>query len=162
MLRAFAGPLLSRSSRTSSRIAPSGIRAFSAYEGQEVSDAQLIKKSDDWAIEETNFCFGRKGPPRYKATDDQARRTLYLMDTQLCRMHTRLRDGTVIPYMNFELTWMNDVPVPEHTYVEKPIIKYTWDETYDDAWEDAPSAPKAQAAPASKIAATPAAKPIAQ
>eukprot|EP00405_Crypthecodinium_cohnii_P017330 CAMPEP_0206446764 /NCGR_PEP_ID=MMETSP0324_2-20121206/16336_1 /ASSEMBLY_ACC=CAM_ASM_000836 /TAXON_ID=2866 /ORGANISM="Crypthecodinium cohnii, Strain Seligo" /LENGTH=96 /DNA_ID=CAMNT_0053915309 /DNA_START=123 /DNA_END=409 /DNA_ORIENTATION=+ len=71
-----------------------GQRFFSEYEGQTVVDEQLVKKSDDWAIEETNFCLGRMSFVRYKETDDLARRTLHLMDTQLAKQHTRLRDGT--------------------------------------------------------------------
>lgn len=34
-------------------------RSFGAYEGQPVKSEDLIKKSDDWVIEETNFCLGR-------------------------------------------------------------------------------------------------------
>merc|ERR1719281_1192219 len=76
--------------------APLGLtrRCFSEYEGQSVADDQLVKKSDDWAIEETNFCLGRISFPRFKETDDLARRTQHLMDTQLGVQHTRLRDGT--------------------------------------------------------------------
>merc|ERR1719271_1581402 len=69
-------------------------RCFSEYEGQHVKDDELVKKSDDWAIEETNFCLGRISFVRYKETDDLARRTQHLMDTQLSKQHTRLRDGT--------------------------------------------------------------------
>ncbi|CAK9045436.1 unnamed protein product [Durusdinium trenchii] len=72
---------------------PLGQRFFSAYEGQEVTDDQLVKKSSDWAIEETNFCLGRTSFVRYKETDDLARRTKHLMDCQLNKQHTRLRDG---------------------------------------------------------------------
>merc|ERR1719265_2767400 len=72
-------------------------RFFSEYEGQNVTDAQLVKKSDDWVIEETNFCLGRTTYVRFKDTDDLARRTQHLMDTQLAKQHTRLRDGTVSP-----------------------------------------------------------------
>ncbi|CAE8603329.1 unnamed protein product [Polarella glacialis] len=58
-------------------------RLFSDYEGQNVTDDQLVKKSDDWAIEETNFCLGRTSFVRFKETDDLARRTKHLMDCQL-------------------------------------------------------------------------------
>merc|ERR1712039_722978 len=75
-----------------------GQRFFSEYEGQNVTDADLVKKSDDWAIEETNFCLGRTSFVRFKETDDLARRTKHLMDTQMAKQHTRLRDGTVIPF----------------------------------------------------------------
>ena len=34
-------------------------RAMSAYAGQVLKDGDLVKKKDDWAIEETNFCLGR-------------------------------------------------------------------------------------------------------
>lgn len=47
-------------------------RLFSAYEGQEVADDQLVKKSDDWAIEETNFCLGRTSFVRYTEEMDLA------------------------------------------------------------------------------------------
>merc|ERR550514_957510 len=67
-----------------------GRRCFSEYEGQHVTDEQLVKKSDDWAIEETNFCLGRMSFVRYKETDDLARRAQHLMDTQLARQHTKL------------------------------------------------------------------------
>ena len=33
-------------------------RNFSAYQGQYVEDKDLVKKNDDWVIEETNFCLG--------------------------------------------------------------------------------------------------------
>merc|ERR1712228_527084 len=87
-----------------------GQRFFSEYEGQNVTDEQLVPKSDDWAIEETNFCLGRIGYVRYKETDDLARRTQHLMDTQLNRQHTRLRDGTVIPFTAIFLDDMIDRP----------------------------------------------------
>merc|ERR1719198_587633 len=112
-----------------------GARFFSAYEGQDVTSAQLVKKSEDWAIEETNFCLGRICFPRYKETDDLARRTQYLMDTQLSKQHTRLRDGTVIPFTALFLDDIIDKPGPCHIFTEMPLLKWTWDETYDEAYE---------------------------
>ena len=35
------------------------VRAFSIYQGQKVTSDQLLKKNDEWLIEETNFCLGR-------------------------------------------------------------------------------------------------------
>ena len=35
------------------------LRAFASYQGQKVTSDQLLKKQDDWIIEETNFCLGR-------------------------------------------------------------------------------------------------------
>eukprot|EP00811_Abedinium_folium_P009393 NODE_18682_length_881_cov_7.417772.p2 GENE.NODE_18682_length_881_cov_7.417772~~NODE_18682_length_881_cov_7.417772.p2 ORF type:complete len:184 (-),score=51.21 NODE_18682_length_881_cov_7.417772:265-816(-) len=141
--------------------APLGRRAFSEYEGQPVTDEQLVKGSEwvveeksyalghegeatfkervkkdaDWAIEETNFCLGRQGMVRYKETDDLARRTQHLMNCQLNRQHTRLRDGTVIPYTALYLDQMIDKPGPAHIFTELPLLKWTWDETYDEAYE---------------------------
>merc|ERR1719335_2069007 len=112
-----------------------GKRFFSEYEGQTVTDEQLVKKSDDWAIEETNFCLGRISFVRYKETDDLARRTQHLMDTQLNIQHTRLRDGTVIPVTGLFLDQMIDYPGPVHIFTEMPLLKWTWDETYDEAYE---------------------------
>mmetsp|Transcript_28657 Transcript_28657/g.52539 ORF Transcript_28657/g.52539 Transcript_28657/m.52539 type:complete len:147 (-) Transcript_28657:43-483(-) len=120
-------------------VAPSvqalGRRFFSEYEGQTVTDEQLVPKSDDWAIEETNFCLGRMSFVRYKETDDLARRTQHLMDTQLSRQHTRLRDGTVIPFTALFLDDCIDKPGPVHIFTEMPLLKWTWDETYDEAYE---------------------------
>merc|ERR1712129_88297 len=112
-----------------------GARFFSEYEGQNVTDEALIKKSDDWAIEETNFCLGRTSFVRYKETDDLARRTQHLMDVQLSRQHTRLRDGTVIPFTSLFLDDIIDKTGPCHIFTEQPLLKWTWDETYDDAYE---------------------------
>merc|ERR1719504_364620 len=112
-----------------------GKRYFSEYEGKHVYYADLVKKSDDWAIEETNFCLGRISYVRYKETDDLARRTQHLMDTQLSRQHTRLRDGTVIPFTALFLDEMIDKPAPGHIFTEMPLLKWTWDETYDEAYE---------------------------
>lgn len=112
-----------------------GRRGFSEYESQAVTDDQLVKKSDDWAIEETNFCLGRVSFTRFKETDDLARRTQHLMDVQLSRQHTRLRDGTVIPFTSLFLDDIIDKPGPCHIFTEQPLLKWTWDETYDDAYE---------------------------
>lgn len=113
------------------------VRRFGVYEGQDVSSEQLVKKSDDWVIEETNFCLGRRTVwPRFKEEDDLARRTMQLMDSQMNKMHTRLRDGTVIPYTAMYLDMMIDYPIPLHVFVESPLLKYTWDETYEDAYDD--------------------------
>merc|ERR1711933_409975 len=102
-----------------------GQRFFSEYEGQNVTDADLVKKSDDWAIEETNFCLGRTSFVRFKETDDLARRT----------QHLRLRDGTVIPFTALFLDDIIDKPGPAHIFTEQPLLKWTWDETYDEAYE---------------------------
>jgi len=128
-------------------------RSFSSYDGQNVTDDQLIKKSDDWVIEETNFCLGRRTWPRFKETDDTARRVMQLQDSQLVRLHTRLRDGTCIPVMAMCLIDLSERPAAEHMFWEHPIVKYTWDETYDDAWEDEPPTAKVEAKPVPKLAA---------
>lgn len=113
------------------------VRRFGVYEGQDVSSEQLIKRSDDWVIEETNFCLGRRTVwPRFKEEDDLARRTMQLMDAQVNKMHTRLRDGTVIPFTSMYLDQMIDYPIPLHVFVETPLLKYTWDESYEDAYDD--------------------------
>lgn len=57
------------------RIFGSGRAPAGAPEGKPVSDAELVKKSDDWAIEETNVCLGRVTFVRFKEMDDLARRT---------------------------------------------------------------------------------------
>ena len=116
-------------------------RRFGVYEGQDVSSEQLIKKNDDWVVEETNFCLGRRTIwPRFKEEDDLARRTMQLMDSQMNKMHTRLRDGTVIPFTAMYLDQMIDYPIPLHVFVETPLLKYTWDEHYEEAYDD-PSHP---------------------
>lgn len=51
-------------------------------------------------------------------------------------MFTRLRDGTVIPFMAQLVHSVFDIPDTLWNYFEKPIMKYTWDETYEDAWEE--------------------------
>lgn len=113
-----------------------GARNFSGYDGQTVQDSELIKKSDDWVIEETNFCFGRVGKVRFSEFDDAARRVIKLQNSQLSRMHTRLRDGTVIPYMGLSIEDIVDRPLPSHTNVETGLLKWTWDESYDEAYEE--------------------------
>ena len=45
----------------------------------QVQDSELIKQKDDWVIEETNFCLGRMSFPRFRETDDLARRTQMFM-----------------------------------------------------------------------------------
>eukprot|EP00916_Digyalum_oweni_P023035 GHVL01038264.1.p1 GENE.GHVL01038264.1~~GHVL01038264.1.p1 ORF type:complete len:137 (-),score=29.97 GHVL01038264.1:51-461(-) len=106
-----------------------------SYDGRWVTDEQLVKKHEDWAVEETNFCFGRIARLRYRMEDDLARRTMHLLDAQTNAMHTRLRDGTVIPAMFPTLDWCIDTPYPVHTFLERPLLKATWDETYEDAYE---------------------------
>eukprot|EP01066_Platyproteum_vivax_P003446 Platyproteum_vivax@DN1436_c0_g1_i1.p1 len=112
-----------------------GNRYFSGYEGRMVTDSDLVKGSDDWAVEETNFCLGRVGQIRFREEDDLARRTLMLIDSQLNAMHTRLRDGTCVPPAMFNLDMVIDLPAQRHTFVERPLMKLTWDETYDDAYD---------------------------
>ena len=111
-------------------------RLLSVYEGRTVTSEELVKKSEDWVIEETNFCLGRATTPQFNAEDDLPRRALQLMNTQINKMHTRLRDGTCIPYMSLFLPDLLDKPIPAHSFVERPLIKYTWDETYEEAYED--------------------------
>ncbi|PHJ16326.1 hypothetical protein CSUI_009861 [Cystoisospora suis] len=111
-------------------------RSFGAYEGQPVKSEDLIKKSDDWVIEETNFCLGRVAPVRFKETDDLAHRVLHLMDSQLVKMHTRLRDGTCIPVMGLYILDVVDKPTPLHQCMETPLLKWTWDHTYSEAYEE--------------------------
>jgi hypothetical protein len=112
-----------------------GRRWFSAYESQPVTEEDLVKKSDDWVIEETNFCLGRMGDIRFKETDDLARRTLHLMQSQLNLQHTRLRDGTCIPFTTMHLNEMLDQPEPAHIWIEQPLLKWTWDEQYSEAYD---------------------------
>lgn len=50
-------------------------------------------------------------------------------------MFTRLRDGTVIPVMCQVMFAIYDSPDSIYNYFERLVIKYTWDETYDEAWE---------------------------
>lgn len=75
---------------------------------------------------------------RFKETDDLAHRVLHLMECQLPKMHTRLRDGTCIPYTGLYLSDVLDKPSPMHIFQEMPLLKWTWDETYDEAYEDVP------------------------
>ncbi|CRG93001.1 conserved Plasmodium protein, unknown function [Plasmodium gallinaceum] len=109
---------------------------FSGYTGKHISDKDLVKKSDDWYIEETNFCLGRVTKLRFSENDDMARRVLKIMDSQLSKMYTRMRDGTVIPFMSFYLNDVIDKPAPNHQFIEQPLIKWTWDEAYDEAYEE--------------------------
>ena len=74
-------------------------------------------------------------PMSFREEDDLARRTLHIMDTQVSKMHTRLRDGTCIPFMSLFLPELLDKPTPAHTFMERPLLKYTWDETYEEAYE---------------------------
>mmetsp|Transcript_29498 Transcript_29498/g.53753 ORF Transcript_29498/g.53753 Transcript_29498/m.53753 type:complete len:143 (-) Transcript_29498:123-551(-) len=141
LARRVASTLARPSRQVSAPMALAG-RHFSAYEGKDVKSEELVKKSDDWAIEETNFCLGRVGDPRYKETDDLARRTQYLMDTQLNKQHTRLRDGTVIPVTGLYLHECLDKPAPIHIFTEWPLLKWTWDETYDEAYDKPTKAAK--------------------
>lgn len=97
---------------------------------------QLLKKNDEWLIEETNFCLGRVAPIRFKETDDFAHRVLHLMDAQLGKMHTRLRDGTCVPVMGLYIPCIIDKPTPLHQCLETPLLKYTWDETYTEAYDN--------------------------
>ena len=53
-------------------------------------------------------------PIRFKETDDYAHRVLHLMDAQLGKMHTRLRDGTCIPVMGLYIPCITDKPTPLH------------------------------------------------
>ncbi|SBT36135.1 hypothetical protein POVWA2_030570 [Plasmodium ovale wallikeri] len=73
---------------------------------------------------------------RFSEKDDMARRVLKIMDSQLSKMYTRMRDGTVIPYMSFYLNDVIDKPAPNHQFIEQPLIKWTWDEAYDEAYEE--------------------------
>ncbi|SBT77436.1 conserved Plasmodium protein, unknown function [Plasmodium ovale] len=109
---------------------------FSGYTGKHISENDLVKKNDDWYIEETNFCLGRVTKLRFSEKDDMARRVLKIMDSQLSKMYTRMRDGTVIPYMSFYLNDVIDKPAPNHQFIEQPLIKWTWDEAYDEAYEE--------------------------
>merc|ERR1719287_443068 len=120
------------------RPAAARVRCFSGYDGRVIKDSELVKQKDDWVIEETNFCLGRVTFPRFRETDDLARRTQMLMDSQLNKQHTRLRDGTVIPVMDLYANGIVDKPCSAHIFVEQPLIKYTWDETYDEAYDKGP------------------------
>ena len=50
-------------------------------------------------------------------------RTHHLMDSQLSKQHTFLRDGTVI--------FLDDI------LGEMPLLQWTWDETYDRSLQEA-------------------------
>jgi len=127
--------LFSRRALGLRRAAPAATRQFSAYAGQNVDGNQLEKQHEDWAVEETNFCLGRVGNVRYKEEDDLARRTLQLLESQYSRMHTRLRDGTCIPVSALYLDDMIDWPAPAHIFVEMPLLKWSWDSTYEESYK---------------------------
>ncbi|CDR97228.1 hypothetical protein, conserved [Babesia bigemina] len=122
--------------RAPQRFALQARRFGAVYAGRYVTSDQLEKKDPNWAIEETNFCLGKISELRFKDTDDLARRTLQIMDSQLSKMHTRLRDGTCVPYMALSLHQVVDRPCPNHVFIEQPLLKWTWDEAYDDAYEN--------------------------
>eukprot|EP00923_Selenidium_pygospionis_P056651 GHVN01098881.1.p1 GENE.GHVN01098881.1~~GHVN01098881.1.p1 ORF type:complete len:138 (-),score=16.49 GHVN01098881.1:277-690(-) len=112
-------------------------RFITHYQGQIIHDAELVKKKDDWVIEETNFCLGRVPVVlRHQATDDQARRVLLTIARQPNFMHTRLRDGTCIAPMHLEPWGLMQKPIPLHDrFPEIPLFKYTWDDAYDEMFE---------------------------
>eukprot|EP00392_Amoebophrya_sp_AT5.2_P000284 g284.t1 len=97
-----------------------------------VTGKELEKGADDWVIEETNFNFGTVSAE----TEDLARRTKRLLETNPCFMHTRLRDGTCVPYMQPDLLALAEKPFVFHAFHETPLIKWTWDEIYDEALEE--------------------------
>lgn len=103
-----------------------------------VTDEELVRKHDDWVIEETNFCLGRVSHMRYLETEDMARRAKRTIESQRCYMHTRLRDGTCIPVTGLTQLQCVDKPAPLHTFNEPTLCKWTWDECYDEAFDDAP------------------------
>lgn len=51
-------------------------------------------------------------------------------------MFTRIRDGTVIPVMCQTIYSVQDSPFSSFQKYERMVEKFTWDETYDDAWEE--------------------------
>ena len=112
---------------------------LSFYEGRHVTKDRLVKKSPEWVVEETNFCLGRTGPIQFREEDDLPRRTMQLMNSQVNKMHTRLRDGTCIPYMSLFVPDLLDKPTPAHSFLERPLIKYTWDEVYEEAYDEVPA-----------------------
>lgn len=57
------------------------------------------------------------------------------MNTQVNRMHTRLRDGTVIPFTGLMPDEMVDNPCELHQFSESPALKWTWDEAYEEAYD---------------------------
>lgn len=57
------------------------------------------------------------------------------MDCQLARQHTRLRDGTVIPFTALFLDEIVDKPGPIHIFTEQPLLKWTSDEKFGEAYE---------------------------
>eukprot|EP01068_Selenidium_serpulae_P000200 Selendium_serpulae@DN1029_c0_g1_i1.p1 len=121
--------------RRGTRLIPPGARG-SGYGGMRVQDWQLVKKSDDWVVEETNFCLGRRPAQfRFQETDDMARRVLKVIEAQPCYMHTRLRDGTCIPFMHIHAADVEERPKPIFGCNEDILVKFTWDESYDEAYE---------------------------
>ncbi|CAD7974225.1 unnamed protein product [Amoebophrya sp. A25] len=111
-------------------------RRFAGSYSQAVTGKELEKGADDWVIEETNFNFGRAAPRRFKETEDLARRTKRIIETSECFMHTRLRDGTVVPTCAIDLLMLSEKPFVLHAFHEAPLFKFTWDEIYDDALEE--------------------------
>merc|ERR1712085_87563 len=94
--------------------------------------------NDDWVIEETNFCLGRTANIRFRETDDMARRVKRILEHQTCYMHTRLRDGTVIPFSSYGIMGIMERPIAAETHLEQAVIKWCWDQCYDEAFDDAP------------------------
>merc|ERR1712194_863194 len=101
-------------------------RAFGGYTGQYVADEDLVRKNDDWVIEETNFCLGRTANIRFRETDDMARRVKRILEHQTCYMHTRLRDGTVIPFSSYGIMGVMERPIAAETHLEQAVIKWCW------------------------------------
>ncbi|CAD7933643.1 unnamed protein product [Amoebophrya sp. A120] len=116
-------------------------RKFAGYTSMAVTGKDLEKGAEDWVIEETNFNFGRMAPRRFKETEDLARRTKRLLETNPCFMHTRLRDGTCVPYCQPDLHALAEKPYVFHAFyvmdtmveggglfcaVESRVIYATW------------------------------------
>ena len=62
-------------------------------------------------------------------------RTQHLMDSQLSKQHTCLRDGTVLPYTAIFLGDILDKPSPAHIFTELPLLQWICDETDDEDYE---------------------------
>jgi len=135
MLSAVRRSLVATRAQRAPLLAVAQRRAFGSYEGQNIRDEDLVPDSNDWMVEETNFCFGRSARPRFKETDDLYRRVQHIMNCQLNRMHTRLRDGTVIAYTDLYPDGMCDKPCEMHQFSENPVMKWTWDEAYEEAYD---------------------------
>ena len=86
-----------------------------------MTDEDLVRKHDDWVIEETNFCLGRISHLRFKETEDLARRVKRMIESQRVYMHTRLRDGTCIPFTGLNMRQTTDCPAPFHTFNEPTL-----------------------------------------